>query len=245
MRDGYTILIGDSWGCGEWNINHHTIDHRGLAEYATNVINLSITGSSNWEIVVRLKNFLMTNKLRINKVFVVQTEYSRDVSTKSESLYNPCEWHREINNVNSLQDYEIAILSKFYSLLSELAVEHHVLIGLIGGCADIASYDKFNEDYPNLYVACQSWINLILNNTPEMQWNKCVYSWYTEKSKKLIPIAKDKFNNTEDIINCIDKGSARYELLLSHPEFFYPDGTHPNRTGHKILFDYLTDNKLI
>ncbi len=245
MNDEYTILIGDSWGCGEWNSNCTNINHYGLAEYANNVINLSICGSSNWEIFVRLKNFLMTNKLKINKVFVVQTEYSRDVTTKSGSLYNPCEWHLEINNVDGLLAYEVAVLTKFYSLLSDLAVHHDVQIGLIGGCTDIASYDEFSKDFPKLYVACQSWVNLILNDSPDIQWDECVYSWYTEISKKLLPIIKDKFNNTEDILNCMAKGAKRNEVLLSHPEVFYPDGVHPNRKGHKILFDFLSNNKLI
>jgi len=246
VSDGWVLLVGDSWGCGEIDRDQDgsiVVSHKGVAHYYQgNIINISVIGSSNWEIYCRLHSFLITNTLKIKQVLIVQSEYSRDMRKDGDvSLVNK-EWYNTINNTTNITDFEIAVLTKFYSILSKLAVIHDLQFYLIGGVADMLSYPDFNNDFPNLTVVCQSWTNLIITGNPNMQYDRCIYSWYTKKDSTLIDDIKSKYGDVESILNCISKGKERYNLLRSNPEYFYPDGVHPNRKGHKVLFDYLEDN---
>ena len=65
-------IIGDSWGCGEWNfvpgVVGVTITHTGLEQYLLDddhkVINLSRGGNQNFESIESLEKYLQEVKLR-------------------------------------------------------------------------------------------------------------------------------------------------------------------------------------
>ena len=193
-----------------------------------------------------MKNFLMFNIINVSKIFIIQTEYTRDLLNANSLTINKCKWIKEIANHNNIRDLEISMLTKFYSLLSELATKHKVQVHLIGGVTDVLTYSNFNLDFPNVSVACQSWTNLITAGNPNINWNDCVYSWYYgSKNANVISTFKHNKYSTSEILEHIEKGNNRRKLLNENPEYFWPDGTHPNQKGHKVLFDYLIHNKYL
>jgi len=231
------LIVGDSWGCGEWdNMN---ITHNGLAQYiredGTNVINLSLGGSSNWEIYERLQLF-----------FDSGTYYHLNESIDLILIFQT-EWHRDLNHqkITCAKNHvaENAIVCWLYRL-SEIATKNNVQIGLIGGCSDTILFDNFNKEHPGLFVACQSFTNLCINNDSQI----VDPTFLIRPDEYLIPILKDlylKHSTVENFINDIDKGEIRNKLWRDHPEYFWPDGVHPNRLGHKKLFNFLKNSGII
>jgi lysophospholipase L1-like esterase len=99
--------------------------------------------------------------------------------------------------------------------------------------------------YPGVFVACQSMVNLLVNN--ESRVTDPVYSWYTkdsidmiEEMRKILPA--DKFS---DLMDQIDLGVNRQNMLSMYPEYFFPDGVHPNREGHNKLWQYLKEQDIV
>ena len=99
--------------------------------------------------------------------------------------------------------------------------------------------DNMEDCYPGVSIVCQSMVNLIMNQNHQIETP--VLSWFDSSSINMIPRIKEKLENKEieKLLIMIDHGMGREDLLFGNPKYFWPDGTHPNRLGHKILFDFL------
>jgi len=232
------VVAGDSWGCGEWQ--HRIVQHGGLAQYLAednyNVVNLSVGGSSNWDIYDRLKLFFDSNTPhylieKIQTILVFQTEWPRDIES-----FHP-------NKVESLVGTDL--ISSWQFRLSELATEQQVRIGLIGGCSDTMYLDNFEKEYPGLYIACQSFTNLCVNNNHRIE-NP---TYFCRPDDSLLPSLKDlylKQHGTQDLLLAdLENGISRLKTWEDNCDYFYPDGMHANRKGHKILYEFLQAQKFI
>lgn len=234
-------LAGDSWACGEWNPECTKILHGGLAQYLQEdghqVRNLSQGGLSNLDIVHRIKNrHDRYDTEEPDLVLVFQTEYSRDYKHDSmQDQFGSGDWQ----DLTQGQDLVNRWVERFYIQLSEIAAKFAVPIKIIGGCSDTMPFDNMPQDYPGCDIICQSMTNLILNNNHQIQ--APIYSWYTKNTRDLIK--KFRHHLSDDhmqfIMHDMERGFQRECLLREHPVFFWPDGIHPNRSGHKILFDFL------
>jgi hypothetical protein len=237
------IIAGDSWGCGEVGVlddtgpfvQFGTVTHPGLEQYLQDdgykVINLSVGGSSNTDVCNQLNNCLNTlnsvGKVSdIDSIFVFQTE-----------------WHRcyrrtlPLNSVIDI-DYIRRIISEYYYRLSGLALKYNVRIGLIGGCSDVLWLDEFEKEYPGVFIACQSMINLCLNNNHRIE----------NPLLDLLPdldivdnMKANNFKNTEFLLAQLTETSERTYNMSQCPQFFAPDFVHANRFAHQKLFDILRE----
>lgn len=239
-----TILIaGDSWGCGEWNIECSAVLHKGLEQYLVDdgytVINLSKGGISNLDIVNRLTHwFERFDDVSVSKIFIFQTEFTRDFKHDvMQQHFNTDDWC-----IESVDELASIWIERFYQRLSELAQEKNCKVYLLGGVSDTIRFDSMENDYPMCNIACQSVVNLLVNNDSSV--NQPVFSWFLKTDTKLIEKLK-KFTNVEKLIEYINLGIERESVLTEHPELFYPDGRHPNRNGHKILYDFLKRENLV
>lgn len=237
------LIAGCSWGVGElirqdlWN---HTdmeanINHKGLEQYliesGKSVKNLSIIGNSNTGTCSSLEGYVERyGASDIEEVYVFQTEYTRDYQFKFDEDYD---------NLTNFFDLSGIFISRFYHRLSRFATANNVRINLIGGVSDIPWVNEIEETYPGLKVACQSLTNLILNNDHNI--DKPVISLYRSKSFELVNDLKKILGVSclPDLTEEIDRGWQREMLFIQHPEYFYPDGVHPNRYSYKILYDFL------
>lgn len=238
------LITGDSWGCGEWQKkdNCWNLSHGGLGQYLEEnnrpTINLSILGSSNQASIDRLKLFFDSGANRhlknpltpgtSDKIFFFQTQWCRDLGSKENNFpFDENIYHR--------------YLSQTYYQLSKIYERYGIPIYIIGGASDTIWLEKFSLEYTGLTIACQSFTNLCINNTHII--SSPYIGGIDEKAAEIL-----KKNNPlmiSTIETLIDESMSRFMLWRNHPEWFFPDGAHANRDGHKKLFKYLITNGFI
>lgn len=241
------IIAGDSWGCGEWsesdrtgpNVQFGIVTHTGLEQYLQddghNVINVSYPGSSNVDVCNQLNTSLnvlsgVGKVSDVKHIFVFQTE-----------------WHRAyrytlpVNSVIDI-DYIHMVMSDYYYRLSDLALKFNVRIGLIGGCTDVLWLDAFEKEYPEVFIACQSMINLCLNDNHRI--NNPLFD--LENDLPLVDKMKsNNFKNTEFLLAQLKDTSERRDDMSLCPHFFAPDFVHANQFGHQKLYNLLKLQKML
>ena len=235
------LFAGDSWGCGEWNryVEHHRYHHSvhgGVAEYFRNtnheVINLSVGGQSTVGVSDILHHFLVNNAFLINdidKIFVFQTDWARSIGQIPIEEFSQPKFDHYVN----LKNYS---LSKFYYNLSGTAQKFNKKIGIIGGLSDTIYIDQFESEYPGLFIACQSFVNLLISDDQRII-NPVHGPFDIKHSDKIFNC--NNINDKEAFIDDQNLVTQRVEIFKNYSEWFQPDGVHPNRTGHFKLFEYL------
>jgi lysophospholipase L1-like esterase len=240
------LLAGDSWSAGEWDASRGEILHKGVAQYlhdaGHHVINLGQPGGWNGLSVSRLDSFLRLNTFindKISHILIFQTEWIRDFAHKD--TYSTFEYQDLEHNYLDLKN---RIISRFYSRLTELAIKYNKIIHVIGGVSDAIWLDRFSDEYPGVTIACQSWTNLVLNQNHRIETP--IYSLFSRMNIESIAELKQHYS-TKDfdlLLDDIDSGTARMLRLEHCKEFFWPDGGHPNRQGHRVLYDFLVERIL-
>ena len=243
------LVAGDSWGCGEFSglWKTHRITHGGFAQFLREaghkVFNFSRGGGSNFESVSRIECLLDEGngfKDSITKIFVFQTDWTRDCWP---GYYNKI---TEKDLKESNYNFEIIrsrIVSRFYYNLRDISQRTEIPIYLIGGCADTLWLDRFELEYPGVQIACQSFVNLLLNQNHRVE-TPVLESW-PPHSEQLIVYAKQHLDNVNlvKLLEDVDLGGQRRQQWRSLYEagLFCEDSVHPNRQGHKVLFDFLSE----
>lgn len=242
------LMVGDSWGCGEWDKDCSFNPHRGLDQYLTEaghtVVNISNQGISNQDIYQRIETYFRRHPQHdIDLIFVFQTEYNRDYKHAQG-----WETHLESNDWNEIkepQDVAMRWVSRFYRNLSDISQKVDCPVYIIGGHSDTLWLDNMEQYYPGCRIVCQSMTNLILQNNHRVE--QPVLSFYEQRTEELVQKIKSKLLDSDSItklIDLIDQGYQRESLLRENPQYFYPDGIHPNRQGHKILYDFIKEKYL-
>jgi hypothetical protein len=240
------LITGDSWACGEWDgqgDHRSNISHGGLAHYLRQhghtVINLGKGGGSNLESASRVTDFLAEENGFADQVdcaIVFQTEWHRDA-------VNP--WNL---GEFALVDYDYTLfrdrlIARFYYNLSATAQQAQTKIYLVGGCSDTVWMDQFEQVYPGVQVACQSWVNLMINNNHRI--DQPCFSRFGPETEPLIAYAKSKMNsdNIHALLEDLTLAESRNSQWsqLADQDLLCVDRTHPNRQAHKILFDFLIE----
>lgn len=237
------ILVGDSWGCGEWDKDCSWNPHRGLEQFLLedghSVVNLSNQGISNHDIYQRIEHYFKRHTSHtIDSIIVFQTEYNRDYKHSQgwEGVLDADDW----NEIIEPEDIAMRWISRFYRNLSEISQRVGCQVFIIGGHSDTLWLDNMAEHYPGCEIVCQSMTNLILKG--EHRISQPVLSFYEQRTEQLVQRIKSKLDSAdrlEKLVALIDQGYQREMLLRENPAYFYPDGIHPNRQGIRILYDFL------
>lgn len=234
------IIAGDSWGCGE--LDEHVIDrreiaHPGLATYfqeaGYQVVNLSQMGGGNKNSAESIDAFLHVNKhLESPCVIVFQTEWDRDILAE-----DPAEIRNNIEE--GYEEFKNRAIAKFYYRLLFSSQRHGVPVYIVGGCGDADWLDKFETEYPGLRIVCQSLTNLLVKNDHRVL--RPVYSTFGMGHETVIEYIKKHVSSAdlELLIADIDAGNRRAVAWQDNKKYFWPDGYHPNREGHRVLFEFL------
>ena len=241
------LIVGDSWACGEWDGHGDqpsNISHGGLGQYLRDqghaVVNLGKGGGSNLESASRARDFLSPQNgfdNQVTAVIVFQTEWTRDVV----DFWNLDEFAK-INY--DYADYKNRVVARFYHRLSQTATNTDIPIYLVGGCSDTTWLDSWQQHYPEVHVACQSWVNLMISGRDRV--DRPVLSRFGSETEILVDYAKSKMDstNTELLLEDLDLAQQRNSqwTQLRQQGLLCADGTHPNRLAHRILFDYLIEH---
>ena len=215
------------------------------------VHNIGQSGNSNLDAVTKIDIGLSTARAcnqPVSKVFVFQTEWTRDFSRNHINVFdwfaqenllfesigyclNPTDNFFDLFKINTPTDLATRVIQNFYAKLSELSARYNVEFYIIGGCADAIDYT-----IAGVQVVCQSMTNLILTGQPLN--NRPVYSYYhvigTQNwLKKQFP------NHLSELIDFYDRSEKKCHIMGVTPELFWPDGRHPNKNGHLILYNFL------
>jgi hypothetical protein len=222
LNNNMNILIaGDSWGMGEWggNLPTYDVSHLGLERYFRTkkyaVLNVSKGGASNQESIRRL-TFSQSYK-KYDYIFWFQTSPLRN-------LRPYLTFKKDFRSYKDLLDKSNELLDKDYKNLNNLEQPIHC----IGGCSklNLESIAK----YQNLIPLIPSITELILKDYkhPDIwleEWNPLIGRQFDKNSIDLL-------YNDQNSINQLKE-------LEEYRKYFWPDGEHPNRQGHKFLFKYI------
>lgn len=237
------IIAGDSWGCGEWNNNvNKTTLHNGLAQYLTDsghqVLNMSTGGACQQSIIAQLQiaKKLALVPLHQTKIFIFQTEWYRHLLPMLEPKSG---WSFTFSR--HFVDYQI---SYWLHSVSRFATDNQVRIGIIGGQIDTIWLDQFEIEYPNLYIVCQSFVNLCVHDTDRID-NPVKALNIEEGQFERFKQTCESLHDLEFVVELIDQANSRRELMQKHPTWFMPDGCHGNRLAHKKLYEFINDKKYI
>jgi hypothetical protein len=220
------FIGGDSWGCGEWpkSGKAEEIEHRGIAqyfeEYGHRVVNTSEPDSSNLHSVQRL----IQSKPGPNDIVLwIQSDPLRDLRP-----YNSLT--EQINRCGGLHILLEHLIHEAYNELTEIRSN----VNLIGGLFNIHGTGSM---YPGLCRLVPSWINLLVGHMPEYQHTRDVDYGITRSDGGIRNVDLSKLNTS--IAGQVINEFHYYDNndLVFREDIFHPDGCHPNRTGHRILFE--------
>jgi len=229
-------IFGDSFANGETG-GEPKLNHAGLTQYLFDdghfVVNFSRQGNTMNGILKDYPFHLRQNEhLKFDIALVFQTENSRSTT----------DWINHIKSGMSVKEVDVYMSKDYYGELLKTQKKFEVPIYLIGGTVDTLSPDDIEEC--GLKSACQSLVNLIL--TGEHLIKEPTLSFvFPLPEYDILDECEGLIDDKEYFLKIEKMGNDRYQLLLDNPEYFYPDGIHPNRKAYKILFNHLKESNII
>ena len=229
-------IFGDSFANGE-TADIPKLNHLGLTQYLFDdghfVVNFSRQGNTNNGVIEDYPFHIRQNEhLKFDIALVFETESSRSTS----------DWINYIKSGMSVKSVDTHMSKKYYEELLTQQKQFGVPIYLIGGTADTLSPEVIKEC--GLKSACQSLVNLVL--TGEHLIKEPILSFvFPLPAYDILDECEGLIDDKEYFLKIEKMGNDRYQLMLDNPEYFYPDGVHPNRKAYKILFNHLKESNII
>jgi len=229
-------IFGDSFANGETD-GEQKLAHLGLTQYLTDdghlVVNFSRQGNTNGGVTTDYPFHLRQNEhLKFDIALVFQTETTRETQ----------EWIDNIKSGKSVNDVDVHMIKNDYGKLLESQEYFGVPIYLIGGTVDTLSPEVIKEC--GLKSACQSVVNLVLTGEHKIEEPTLSFV-FPLPAYDILDECEGLIDDKEYFLKIEKKGNDRYKLMLDNPEYFYPDGVHPNRKAYKILFNHLKESNII
>lgn len=236
MHDIKIFIGGDSWGYGELP----NLEHLGLSQYLTElgytVINSSKIGSSNQDSIGLLLENLKLHFKPNDIVLWIQSDPVRNLSAVSP---NPL-LHDAVKQAGGLINLMNNLLVSDYNQLQSIGRRFNTQIYLIGGLTSIRN--DLVIDRPRLVNLVPSWVELLVGHLPkyaDIDWAE-FRLWtgnWTVDDLNLHGYNDNKFaGQVIEELYQIDTNRRVFKEPI-----FHPDGIHPNREGHRVLFNYLKD----
>jgi lysophospholipase L1-like esterase len=243
------FIAGSSWARGEWASGNPVVQHDGIKQYFADagytVVDASQARSYHSRVISYLDIKLGNNYKDGDIVFFIMADPLLDIimpelaslklkrdldATNLPGLTQAIEQcNGLINLIRKQQDI-------IYQQLDTVAKKYNVKIHCIGGTYNVNT--DILSKYANLLPTVVSWIYMLAGQYKEHPGTDdpkfgITYTWginYIDLSTYTTEFAeqvKQEFDTIKDSTRIMD------ELI------FHPDGLHPNREGHKILFDHL------
>ena len=228
------VILGDSWGVGEWGTDPKTqqtcsLTGPGIGQYFSlhgKVINLSEGGCTNTDQLGYLTELLGKFKPDHNDFFYwIVTDPVRCFGNK--------------NNMSALlvdqPTLETAIrstLDRFLNKVNIIAQQHSIKINLIGGVCDLDTVDI--SKYNSLTIKVPSWGKLLDNTYASSIFNAKHMIELGQIIKDTRPELIEEWHLITDLT--IKKENSWAQLVNNN---LSNDSFHPNRYGHRILRDLL------
>jgi hypothetical protein len=204
-------IAGDSWGVGELGAPNGAVEHQGLAQYFAEA-GADVKNVSRVGFSNKISSSLIPT-YKFDYIFWFQSDPLRDL--------RPYHKFEQYNTIDKLLEKSRECLIDAYTRLNSMGVVIHC----IGGCSEI-NLDLI-KDFKNLVPIIPSVTRLIW---PEFQHPPIWVSDWMNKIDRQFDL-----NELDRIIVMKD-----HQLSLGdNKEYFFPDGYHPNRKGHRVIYDYI------
>jgi len=235
------VLVGDSWGCGEWdNTTFTTTSHPGVTEFLSDqfvVKNLSRCGNSLWQLCYTLESFL--DRIGDDKetaYILIQTDAMRSQNCHDFDI----DYKDLCCNTDSLLILYQAILEKFYYKLQNIGDRYDITIHLVGGICDV--FVEGLSQAPCVKVLCPSWVTLIdqaIDKNHSSTANNIVPVHLRSETLRSLKEFKN-LNLVNDTINHIES-TFLFNQRLIESKYFGPihGDFHPSREGPLLLANYI------
>lgn len=216
------VIGGDSWGVREWSDAEEI--HRGMWQYfeenGHEVTMSAIPGECNNTTTSHLNN-VINSPNQYDYIFWFQSDPLRDLRPYDD-------FGKSLKTYEDLIVKSNELLDKTYNFLNLIGKK----IYCIGGCSKLNL--ELIKKYNNLYPLIESVTEFIL---PNYQHPKLWYSDWIKVVDKL---------DTESIDLLLEDKLKQDSLadikIEEHKKYFWPNGGHPNRNGHKVLYDFIINS---
>lgn len=214
------IIIGDSWGVGEWDENCN-LSGPGFGQYMMlhdTVVNFSLGAASNTQALDRLEDLL-----------------NRFSANHQDTFYWIVTCPARCSNIEAFLESTQGILdtATYYLKMAldraqKISSKNNILINLIGGLCDLDRIDVAH--YPNLRLRVLSWGRLI---TKDYVTGLIDPVWWPELGERIKRSRPDLLKEWVDLSDQIISRQRCWKQI------FTTCGCHPDRHGHLILRDHL------
>lgn len=244
------FVAGSSWARGEWAPSNPVVQHDGIKQYFADagytVIDSSQARSYHSRVIAYLDKKLKEHHKDNDIVFFIMADPLLDLimpelaelNLKRDSdAKNLPEFTKAVKSAGGLINLIRQQQDNIYSQLDTVAKKYNITIHCIGGTYNVNT--NILNKYSNLLPTVISWIYLLAGQYQEHPGTDLpefgiTYTWgidYIDLSTFAPEFARQvqqEFDSISDTTRIMD------ELI------FHPDGLHPNREGHTILYKHLT-----
>ena len=251
-------VVGQSWAMGEWA--GPRIVHGGLVQYLKedghNVNNEVIVPRQTHANILKLLTVQLTKNyepgdtiiwvLGDSLVELIFPELDMFRLLKAETVNVMLEKKLDISTLaikdsGGLKELIKSLQRDIFKNLNDIAVKYNVTVHCIGGPQNLNT--EIIKEFTNLNPLLPSWINLIVGNFVEYGYtNNVDYATtyyfkaknidYTFFDNELATLVKTEMTE-------LDNNARVYREEVFHSLETPGLGVHPNRIGHKVLFDYI------
>ena len=245
------FVSGSSWARGEWAPGNPVVQHDGIKQYFAaagyTVVDASQARSYHSRVIAYLDGKLASQYTNGDIVFFIMADPLLDLimpelaklNLKRDSdASNLPEFTEAIKTASGLINLIRQQQDNIYSQLDAVAKKYNANVHCIGGTYNVNT--NLLSKYSNLLPTVPSWIYLLAGQYKEHPGTDdpefgITYTWgidyinlstYTPEFAKQVQI---EFNTISD------------STQIMHELIFHPDGLHPNREGHKILYNHLVN----
>jgi hypothetical protein len=241
------IVSGSSWARGEW-VGPDVV-HDGISQYFADdgytVIKASQARSYHTKVNVLLEKILAEQFTPGDVIFSIQADPCLDIIMpalntmkvrRDSDVIKLVEFTQAILEANGLLNLVHNQQRLVYQELDRLAKQHNTIIHCIGGTYNLNT--DIMQEFTSLNPLLVSWSGLLVGHITE-------YAGVDAPGAGASYTWNDKFIDfgafTPDLAERVRADYAemtKYNVMVRE-DIFHPDGLHPNRNGHKILYNYI------
>lgn len=245
------FIAGSSWARGEWAKGNPVVQHDGIRQYFTDrgysVIDSTQARSYHNKVIDLLSKKLEEHYTPGDIIFFIMADPLLDIIMpelaslrikRNSDAKNLPILTNKIKQAGGLLNLIREQQDSIYSRLDTIAKQYNATIHCIGGTYNVNT--TLLNKYSNLMPAVVSWIHLLAGQYKEHPGTDdpefgITYTWdinyinLSEYTPEFATQVDQEFNTISDSTRIME------ELI------FHPDGLHPNREGHTILYNHLVN----
>lgn len=243
------FVAGSSWARGEWDPDRPVVLHDGIKQYFKDygypVVDTSQARSYHSRVINLLDKKLKEQYVENDIVLFIMADPLLDIIMpeladmhvkRSNDVTNLIKFTSAIEQAGGLVNLVRKQQDIIYSCLDAVAKKYNTQIHCIGGTYNVNT--NILLQYTNLLPTVISWIDLLIGHFEEYKNLNdpnfgISYTWGID----YIDLSTYSTEFSQQVKSEFDVLSKNFYML--NELIFHPDGLHPNREGHKILFDYL------